>query len=92
MVVRYVDIADELRGLVGDSEAGSTLPKQADLAAQFGVNIKTIRAAIGLLREEGLVIPVRRRGTVITDGPVDWRARALAAEARLAAVERALRR
>ena len=48
---------------------GSTLPKQDDLAAEFGVNVKTVRNAVALLEAEGLVTPVRRRGTVVRERP-----------------------
>ncbi|MEV4094279.1 GntR family transcriptional regulator [Streptosporangium saharense] len=39
------------------------------MAAQYGVNIKTVRQAVRLLESEGLVTPVRRRGTVVRARP-----------------------
>jgi GntR family transcriptional regulator len=67
----YRDLAAQLRGGIesGDYAPGSTLPKQADLAEQFGVNVKTVRNAVALLEAEGLVTPVRRRGTVVRQRP-----------------------
>src|SRR6478672_1332858 len=67
----YRDLAAQLRGGIerGDYAPGSTLPKQADLAVEFGVNVKTIRNAVALLEAEGLVTPVRRRGTVVRERP-----------------------
>jgi GntR family transcriptional regulator len=53
----------------GDYLPGSTLPKQADLAAQHGVNIHTVRKAVSVLEAEGLVTPIRRRGTVVRPRP-----------------------
>lgn len=35
--------------------------------ARYGVSTTTIRQAIALLRTEGLVVPIRRRGTVVRD-------------------------
>lgn len=71
MGMGYRDLAARLRGEIesGDYAPGSTLPKQADLAEQFGVNVKTVRNAVALLEAEGLVTPVRRRGTVVRQRP-----------------------
>ena len=49
----------------GEYPEDTTLPKQEDIAAEHGVNIKTVRQAVALLQAEGLVTPVRRRGTVV---------------------------
>jgi GntR family transcriptional regulator len=67
----YRELAAQLRGGIerGDFPPGATLPKQSDLAEQFGVNIKTVRNAVGVLEAEGLVTPVRRRGTVVRERP-----------------------
>ena len=68
----YNDLAAELRSLIaqGTPAPGDTLPRQADLAEKYGVNVKTVRAAVALLEAEGLVTPVRRRGTVVREQPV----------------------
>lgn len=67
----YRELAAELRTLIaqGSPAPGDTLPRQADLAEQYGVNVKTVRAAVSLLEAEGLVTPVRRRGTVVREQP-----------------------
>lgn len=67
----YRAIAATLREAImrGDYPPGSTLPKQQLLAAEHNVNVKTIRYAIQLLATEGLVTPVRRRGTVVRARP-----------------------
>ena len=72
MVAGYREVARQLRDLIqtGKYPAGSTLPKQVDLAAEFAVNVKTIRNAVALLEAEGLVTPVRRRGTVVRERPL----------------------
>jgi len=72
MTYGYKDLAAELRTRIeqGTPPPGDTLPRQADLAEQYGVNVKTVRAAVALLQAEGLVTPVRRRGTVVREQPM----------------------
>ncbi|MCG5456777.1 GntR family transcriptional regulator [Micromonospora sp. PSH03] len=67
MGIGYRDLAALLREAIqrGDYAEGSTLPKQDEIAAEHGVNINTVRQAVRLLEAEGLVTPVRRRGTVV---------------------------
>ncbi len=71
MGMGYRDLAALLRRGIdqGDYPPGSTLPKQADMAAAYEVNVKTIRNAVALLEAEGLVTPIRRRGTVVRKRP-----------------------
>jgi GntR family transcriptional regulator len=65
--IGYRDLAALLRQAIqrGDYPEGSTLPKQDEIAAEHGVNINTVRQAVRVLEAEGLVTPVRRRGTVV---------------------------
>lgn len=67
----YRELAATLREeiLCGTYPADTTLPKQAEIAATYRVNIKTVRQAVQLLEAEGLVTPVRRRGTVVRARP-----------------------
>jgi len=55
--VRYRAIADELRGRVesGDLAAGALLPSESELSAAYGVSRVTVRKALELLRDEGLI-------------------------------------
>lgn len=71
MGIGYRELADVLREAIqrGEYAPGSTLPKQEELAEKHGVNIKTVRTAIGQLQAEGLVTPIRRRGTVVRERP-----------------------
>jgi GntR family transcriptional regulator len=50
-----------LHGLI----AGGTLPSEPDLASDFGVSRNTVRAALELLRREGLVERIPGVGTVV---------------------------
>jgi GntR family transcriptional regulator len=67
----YRELAEALREAIlrGEYAPGSTLPKQEEIALQHGVNVGTVRKAVGLLEAEGLVTPVRRRGTVVRPRP-----------------------
>ncbi|WP_329518934.1 GntR family transcriptional regulator [Spirillospora sp. NBC_01491] len=71
MGIGYRELAEVLRDAVrrGDYPPGSTLPKQDQIAEKHGVNIKTVRQAVRVLEAEGLVTPVRRRGTVVRPRP-----------------------
>ncbi|MCB9595172.1 MAG: FadR family transcriptional regulator [Sandaracinaceae bacterium] len=62
-------VADDLlRRIVGGGlPVGTILPKEAELAEEFGVNRSVIREAIKLLEVHRLVRPIKRRGTVVLD-------------------------
>ncbi len=69
-LVRKADrVADDLlRRIVGGTlPVGSLLPKEAELAAEYGVNRSVIREAIKLLEVHRLVRPIKRRGTEVLD-------------------------
>ncbi|MGW4527862.1 GntR family transcriptional regulator [Amycolatopsis sp. NPDC004378] len=68
----YEAIAGELRTgiLDGTYPPGSTLPRLTDLLERFGVAKETVQKAIKVLADEGLVEPIRRRGTVVRGAPV----------------------
>lgn len=51
----------------GEPAPGAILPKEAEIAGEFGVNRSVVREAIKLLEVHRLVRPVRRRGTVVLD-------------------------
>jgi GntR family transcriptional regulator len=55
--VRYRSIADSVRRQVeaGDFGAGRLLPSEAELSATYGASRVTVRRALELLRDEGLV-------------------------------------
>lgn len=71
MSAGYRELAGELREAIqrGDYPPDTTLPKQAELAKRYGVNVNTVRKAVGALEAEGLVTPVRRKGTVVRSRP-----------------------
>jgi DNA-binding FadR family transcriptional regulator len=58
----YAQVADALRTriIAGELPAGALLPAEADLAHEHGVGKDTVRDALAVLAQEGLII--RRRG------------------------------
>ncbi|MBP2474005.1 GntR family transcriptional regulator [Crossiella equi] len=72
MSIGYRELADVLRQEIqqGKFPPGTTLPKQDEIAQQHGVNVVTVRRAVAVLEAEGLVTPVRRKGTVVRERPV----------------------
>jgi GntR family transcriptional regulator len=71
MGIGYRELASALRDAIqaGTYPAGSTLPKQDVIASEHGVNVNTVRKAVSVLEAEGLVTPVRRKGTVVRARP-----------------------
>jgi GntR family transcriptional regulator len=67
----YRELASILRTAIqrGDYPPGSTLPKQREIASRYAVNLGTVHKAVAVLEAEGLVTPVRRRGTVVRTRP-----------------------
>lgn len=62
--MEYRELAAKLRSAInrGEYPPDTTLPRQIHLAEQFGINVGTVRRAIQMLAEEGLVTPVRAAG------------------------------
>lgn len=71
MPVSYRDIAAALRREISEGryQPGDKLPMLTELQAQWGAGYQTVRSAIALLEQQGLVEAVRRRGTVVRDRP-----------------------
>jgi GntR family transcriptional regulator len=65
---KYLRIYSALRERItsGQWPAGSSLPAQRDLADEFGVSIMTLRQALQLLADEGLVGTRHGLGTYVT--------------------------
>lgn len=65
-------IADDLRSRVlsGEWTAGTQLPSEPDLARYMHVSRSSLRAAIALLEEEGLLRRVHGSGTYVNDRPL----------------------
>jgi CheY-like chemotaxis protein len=63
--LRYVSIADDLQRRIesGDVQGGERLPSQHEMAKQYGVSLTTLRSAIDLLEQRGLVRSAHGLGT-----------------------------
>jgi GntR family transcriptional regulator len=69
---RYDQIADELRARVeaGEYGAGKLLPSEAELSTRFGASRVTVRRALEVLRDEGLVDSRQGFGWFVATDPV----------------------
>jgi GntR family transcriptional regulator len=67
-IPRYVQLAELIRRRLAKGRwlPGSQLPSIEDLMAEFDVARVTVRQAIAMLAEEGLLSPQRGRGTFVT--------------------------
>jgi GntR family transcriptional regulator len=65
----YRQLAADLRARIYDGTypRGSRLPAETELIAAHGVSRVTVRLALGLLREEGLIEPSPGRGTFVRE-------------------------
>lgn len=63
----YLQVSHKLRQLIrsGEWPPGHPLPSQAELTRQYGVSVVTARAAVGVLRDEGLVVTRQGLGSFV---------------------------
>jgi DNA-binding GntR family transcriptional regulator len=62
----YVQVSDQLREGIASGEVGPLLPSIMELTEETGLSINTVRRAVKLLIDEGLVYTVPGRGTFVT--------------------------
>jgi GntR family transcriptional regulator len=65
----YTQLADILREMITSGELGprAPLPSESYLQQEQGVARGTVRTAIGILRDEGLVVTISGRGTFVRE-------------------------
>jgi GntR family transcriptional regulator len=68
--IRYQQIADELRTRLHEVGAGQVLPSESDLSTEFAVSRVTIRRALEILRDEGLVDARQGFGWYVAGAPL----------------------
>ena len=70
----YTHIAEELKNNIEQQifQPGDKLPTEKNLSARFNVNRHTIRNAIALLKEEGLIRVDRGRGMFVAKTPIQY--------------------
>ena len=68
----YLQIASELRQNIQESvfKVGDRLPTETELSERFGVNRHTLRRAMEILQQEGVVGIERGRGTFVMAAPI----------------------
>jgi GntR family transcriptional regulator len=62
----YVQVADDVQRRIAEGEISAKLPSERSFAEQYGVAYTTVRHAMALLRERGLIVTVHGRGTFVT--------------------------
>jgi GntR family transcriptional regulator len=67
--VRYLDLAETIRLRIADGASGA-LPSEAALGAELGVSRVTVRRALEVLRNEGLVHSRRGAGWFVAVDPI----------------------
>lgn len=67
----YQQLADELRQAIaaGRYEVGDRLPSTRELSESHGIAPMTVRAALGVLEDEALVVPRQGRGVFVARVP-----------------------
>lgn len=68
--IRYQEIAEELRARARDAAPGSLLPSESELSAEFAASRVTIRRALELVREDGLIAARQGFGWFVSTEPV----------------------
>lgn len=65
----YKDLFYKIKS--GELPSGTVLPKESELAKAYGVSVITVKTALNLLKDDGLVLRKRRLGTVVKNGVVN---------------------
>jgi GntR family transcriptional regulator len=71
--IRYQQIADVLRERARRAAPGSLLPSEADLSAEFAASRVTVRRALELVRDDGLISARQGFGWFVATEPVRQR-------------------
>lgn len=71
----YQQVASAVRDLIstGEFEAGAKLPKHEELIETYGVSLGTVKRALGLLQDEGLIVSRRGEGAFVRSRPSSLR-------------------
>lgn len=71
--IRYQEIADELRERARAASAGTVLPSESELSAEFSASRVTIRRALEIVRDDGLIAARQGFGWFVATEPVRQR-------------------
>jgi GntR family transcriptional regulator len=61
----YVQVANDIARRIAAGEITAKLPSERSFAEEYGVAYTTVRHAMKVLRERGLIITVHGRGTFV---------------------------
>ena len=75
--IRYQEIADALRERARTAPAGSVLPSEAELSVEFDASRVTVRRALELVRDDGLIAARQGFGWYVATDPVPQRLESL---------------
>jgi DNA-binding GntR family transcriptional regulator len=72
----YLQVAGGLRAAIrsGEYAPGAQLPTYQELAETWGVAVNTVKSAVTLLRDEGLVVTQHGKGSFVRTQPLDGQA------------------
>jgi GntR family transcriptional regulator len=68
--IRYQEIADELRRRARESASGSLLPSESELSVEFAASRVTVRRALEVVRDDGLIAARQGFGWFVATEPV----------------------
>ncbi len=68
--IRYQEIADELRHRARSAAPGSLLPSESELSAEFSASRVTVRRALDLVRDDGLIAARQGLGWFVSTEPI----------------------
>lgn len=71
--IRYQEIAEELRARAKAGAPGSLLPSESELSAEFAASRVTVRRALELVRDDGLIDARQGFGWFVATEPVPQR-------------------
>ena len=63
----YVQVANDVERRIRAGEIKMKLPAERDLAEEYGVSYVTVRHAMQVLRDKGVIITIHGRGTFVAD-------------------------
>ena len=61
----YIQVADDVARRIGTGEISYKLPAERSLAEEYEVSYITVRHAMAILRERGLIVSIHGRGTFV---------------------------
>lgn len=64
----YRQVADAIDARIKAGRYPVKLPREREIAKEFGVSYATVRRAMAILRARGLIVSVHGRGTFVAPG------------------------